>query len=340
VAKAAAEAAEGVQKQAEAAVEDGKKKATETEKPIHLVAFSPDHLELAIAGDNGLVQLYSAESGAAVDILTGVGDVVSATTYLHDNTLVTAAKNKSIVHWNTQAPWSLVSTIGSIDDPTVFADRVISLDFSPDGKLLAAAGGEPSRSGELKLWNIADPVKPMLARAFKDPHSDTIFSARFSPEGDRIATGAADRFVKIWNTADGTLIRALEGHTHHVLGVAWRMDGKTLATGSADNTIKVWDTQTGEQKRTIQGLSKEITSLTFIADTPRAIVSAGDNTVRLYNTDSGGNERNFGGASDFVYSASASADGKLVIGGGQDGVLRLWNGENAQLVKAFEAKAN
>ena len=44
----------------------------------------------------------------------------------------------------------------SADDSSTFADRVIALDFSPDGKLLATAGGEPSRSGELKLWNVAD----------------------------------------------------------------------------------------------------------------------------------------------------------------------------------------
>jgi WD40 repeat protein len=337
-AKKAVELAEAAQKQAETALDEGKKSATAAEKPVRAVAFSPDGFQLAVGGENGLVQVYSSETGAAVDAFTGQGDAILAAAFAADNTLVASAGNKSIVHWNTHAPWTLERSIGKADDQSSFVDRVISLDFSPDGKLLATAGGEPSRSGELKLWNVADGT---LAREFKEPHSDTIFSVRFSPDGDRIATSAADRFVKIWKTDDATLIRALEGHTHHVLGVAWRLDGKILASGSADNTIKVWDTTTGEQKRTIQGLAKEVTSVSFVADTPRAIVSAGDNTVRLYNTDSGGNERNFGGASDFVYSAAASADGKLVVGGGQDGVVRLWNGDNAQAIKAFEpAKAN
>ena len=341
VAKQAAEAAEVAQKQAEAALEEGKKTAAAAEKPARAVAFSPDNLQMAIGGENGLVQLYSSETGAPVNVFTGQGESLLAAAYTADNTLITSAENKSIVHWNTQAPWTLAATIGKPEDPSVFADRVLSLDFSADGKLLVTAGGEPSRSGELKLWSVENPAAPALVKTFHEPHSDTIFAARFSPDGDQIATGAADRFVKVWNTRDGNLVRSLEGHTHHVLGVAWRMDGKILASGSADNTIKVWDTQTGEQKRTIQGLSKEVTSITFVADTPRAIVSAGDNTVRLYNTDSGGNERNFGGASDFVYSAATTADGKLVVGGGQDGVLRLWNGENAQVIKAFEpAKAN
>jgi WD40 repeat protein len=338
VAKQAAEAAEAAQKQAETVLEEGKKKAAEAEKPVRTVAFSPDNQLLCTGGEDGLVQVWSAETGTAVDTFAGQGEAVIAGAYAPDGTLVTSAANKTIVHWDTLAPWTLERTIGKADDPGTLVDRVLALAFSPDGKLLATAGGEPSRTGELKLWNVPDGT---LARAFNESHSDTIFAVRFSPEGDRIATCGADRFVKIWKTADGTLARALEGHTHHVLGVAWRMDGKILASGSADNTIKVWDTLTGEQKRTIQGLKKEVTSITFVADGPRAIVSAGENAVRLYNTDSGGNERNYSGASDFVYSAAASADGKLVVGGGQDGVLRLWNGENAQVLKSIEpAKAN
>jgi WD40 repeat protein len=154
VAKQAAEAAEAAQKQAEAALEEGKKNAAAAEKPIHAVAFSPDNLQLAIGGDNGLLQLYSAETGAPVDVFTGQGDSVRAAVYAADNTLVASANNKSVIHWNTQAPWMLAQTIGKIEDPSIFVDRVIALDFSPDGKLLATAGGEPSRSGELKLWDV------------------------------------------------------------------------------------------------------------------------------------------------------------------------------------------
>jgi hypothetical protein len=195
LAKKATEAAEAAQKETEAALESGKKKASDAEKLVRTVAFSPDNQYLAIAGDNGLVQAYSAESGAPVEALSGQQGGVLAAVYTPTGSLISAAADKSLVHWNLQAPWTLVATIGKAEDPSVFADRVIALDFSPDGTLLAAAGGEPSRSGELKLWNVVEPAAPTLARAFTDPHSDTIFSASFSPEGDRIATSGADRFV-------------------------------------------------------------------------------------------------------------------------------------------------
>jgi WD40 repeat protein len=49
---------------------------------------------------------------------------------------------------------------------------VLSLDFSHDGKLLATGGGDPSRSGELIVWDVATqaPVKNL-----ETAHSDTVF---------------------------------------------------------------------------------------------------------------------------------------------------------------------
>ena len=61
----------------------------------------------------------------------------------------------------------------------------------------------------------------------------------FSPDGQQLASCAADRFIKLWNVADGKFVRSFEGHTHHVLGVAWRADGRVLVSSGADMVLKV-----------------------------------------------------------------------------------------------------
>jgi WD40 repeat protein len=76
-----------------------------------------------------------------------------------------------------------------------------------------------------------------------------------------LASGAADKFLKVWDVAKGTLIRSYEGHTHHVLGVAWKFDSNVIATCGADNVIKIWDVNTGEQQRTIAGFNKQLRAL-------------------------------------------------------------------------------
>jgi WD40 repeat protein len=331
--KKAAEAAEAVQKTAEAAAEAGKKKVKDSESMTRALAFSPDNLYLAVGGDNKLVQTWSAETGAPADTFAGPAGAIQAIAFTPAGAILSAAADKSVVLWNNQAPWTLERTIGAADDPKKLIDRVIALDFSPDGKLLATGSGEPSRSGELKLWNPADGT---LVRTIADAHSDTIFGVRFSPSGEQIASCGADRFVKVWTTATGALVKPFEGHTHHVLGVAWQSDGKGLASCGADNVVKVWDVSTGEQRRTIEGFGKEVTAITFVGGTPRVLTTSGDRTVRLHNTESGGNERNFGGPSDFLYTLAVTPDGKIVVAGGQDSILRVWSLESGQQVRQFD----
>ena len=70
--------------------------------------------------------------------------------------MLSIADNKTSYLWDTNPQWTLARTIGSVDSTDALADRVTALDFSPNGKLLATGSGEPSRSGELKIWNVAD----------------------------------------------------------------------------------------------------------------------------------------------------------------------------------------
>jgi len=313
--------AEAAIKTAEMKLKEGQAAAAAAEKPIRALAFAPNGAMYYTVGDDGLVQTWATETGATLGVIAAAGKPITAVALTANGVLT--VNDKALTHWNPSQPWTLERTIGNADDPSILADRVLALEFSPDGSQLASGGGEPSRTGEVKIWNPAD---GKLIKALTDPHSDTVFAVRWSPEGDKLATSGADRFMKIFDAKTGSLIRAFEGHTHHVLAVAWHQNGRVLSTGSADNTIKVWDLRTGEQKRTIQGFSKEITSLNYLADTPRVIAGGGDNVIKVTNVDSGANEKSLSGSPDFIYAAAASADGKTIVGGGQDGILRIWEG--------------
>ncbi|HUE73348.1 MAG TPA: c-type cytochrome domain-containing protein [Pirellulaceae bacterium] len=307
--------------------------AQQSEKPLKAIAFSPNGQLVATAGDDQLLHTYDSETGAAIDVFEGAGAALNVVAFTADNNPIAAAANNTGLVWDYATEWKLERTIGNPDSSELLVDRVTALDFSPDGKLIASGGGEPSRSGEIKIWEVAS---GNLVRALKDPHSDTVFGLDFSPDGVQLASCGADRFVKVHNVADGAFVRAFEGHTHHVLGVAWRADGRMMASSGADAAIKVWDTRTGDQLRTIQGFTKEITGIRFVAEGDIVLVSSGDKIVRFTNAANGGNVRDFPGSADYVYASAVSADGKTIISGGADSVLRIWN-ENAQPVVTFEA---
>jgi WD40 repeat protein len=322
VAQAAVQAAEAIVKQSEADLQTAQQAATAAEKPRRALAFSHDGLRLAAAGDDGVVHLFSGENGAPLDTLAGHAVAPVAVEFLADGSLRSLA-DKTAIRWNVNPEWVHERTIGKPEDAVTLVDRVLALAWSPDGKTLATGSGQPSRSGQLKLWNVAD---GSLVREFADAHSDTVFAIDFSPDGTLLATCAADRFMKVWDVAAGKLARNFEGHTGHVLGVTWKSDGRRLASCGADNAIKIWDFVTGEQVRSIANAQKEVVAITFIGDGDELVSANGEGAARVHRAGDGGNVRNYG-SSDFQYAVAVSEDGKIVVTGGQDSKLRIWNGQ-------------
>jgi len=232
--------------------------------------------------------------------------------------------------------WQLERTIGDINDPSVFEDRVLALDFSPDGNLLATGGGVPTRSGQLKIFKVED---GKLEKEFSEPHSDTIFDLEFSPDGTKIATAAADRYSKVFTVESGEVVHALEGHTHHVLGVSWQANGARIATSGADSEIKIWEAETGKQHKTVKGHGKEVTAIEFLGKGDEAISCSGDTSVRRVRAGGGNFARTYNGAGDFLHAADVSIEGETVAAGGQSGKLYIWSGNDGKLLHTIEPKS-
>jgi len=327
LAQGAMTAAETYQKQCEAAVPVAKKAAGDSAMAVKGVAFSADGLILATAGDDKLVQTWSAETGAAMEEYRAAGAIASVA--LGGGAIV-AGTEKTISSWVTKSDWVLDKRLPLAGQPPIL-DCVNALDFSTDGKLLAAGGGVPTRGSEIRVWSVTD---GQLRHRFDEAHSDSVFAVKFSADGKKLATGAADRFARVFDLEKNSLIHSFEGHTHHVLGVAWKRDGRTLATAGADNMVKVWDPITGEKRKNIEGWGKEVTSISFVGDTDQIMASCGDGRVRITKSD-GADVRAWAADADFVLGAAVSSDGSIVVSGGQDGIFKVWNGTNGAAIASY-----
>lgn len=333
--KASSEKAAAAVLTTKAAVEQAHKAVTEGEKPVRTLAFAPNGLALATAGDSGAVQTWSAETGAGFDTFPGDIGAVDAVAYTPDGRLVSATAKKPAVVWRSGPAWTLARTIGTGDEKSPLVSRVLALDFSPDGKWIATGGGAPSRNGEVKIWKAAD---GSLVREITPSHSDSVYGLDFSPDGKLLATASADKFVKIFDATTGKLVKPLSGHTHYVLGVSWRADGRMLASCGADKVVKLWSYPAGEQLKTVEGFQKEVTSVRFVGLGNELLTTSGDTKVRLLKDD-GSTARDFGGSKGFILAAAVTPDGQVVLGGGQDSILRIWNGPTAKTLFTLDPPA-
>jgi len=121
---------------------------------------------------------------------------------------------------------------------------LIRLEFSPDGKLLAAGAGS---SGRVWIWDAATGRQV----AELGDHGFAVLALAFSPDGRLLATSGFSRDeAYLWELPSGRLVGTLKGHVQTLVAVAFSPDGKTLATASHDRKVKLWNLATQQELAT------------------------------------------------------------------------------------------
>jgi len=130
------------------------------------------------------------------------------------------------------------------EHPPVYRNppTITSLDISPDGKLIAAAGYS-------EVFLIDASTGQRLQRLIGD--SPRINSVRFSPDSKRLAvaggTPSIAGEIQVWNLQTHALELSKSVTYDTLSGVRWSPDGTQLSFGAGDNSVRAIDPISGEQ---------------------------------------------------------------------------------------------
>ena len=170
-----------------------------------------------------------------------------------------------------------VGTLYTMDNPPEYTmpPVVTSLDYSPDGQLLAITGFHEV------LLHKAD-GSGLLARLVG--LSERVESLAFSPDGKRLAVagGQPGRMgeIQIWNLEKKQLQLSKSVTYDTLYGASWSPDGKFLAFGATDTSVRVIDAMTGKQIVYMAGHDDWVRGTVFSMD-GKSVFSVGrDKTVK------------------------------------------------------------
>ena len=166
------------------------------------------------------------------------------------------------------------------------------------------------------------------AKTFRG-HSHGIWAVAFSPDGTTLASGGAERLVRMWDVETGRLLRSLRGHTHDIRAIVFTPDGQTLATASEDRTIRLWNGKTGEpMKLLFTRYDHSVCSLSLSPDGLMLARGSHNKDIKIWEVTTGTELMTLLGKDEYDHHWSVcvafSPDGIHLATGTDIGKIKIW----------------
>jgi serine/threonine protein kinase len=296
--------------------------ATFGEPPSTAAAgLSPAGDLLATAGSDGALRLWDLHTRTRVKTFrtelhqrTGHDAMAGVIAFSPDGGLLASGHVDGAVHlWNVE--------VGEEYPVRLRHDALVgAIAFSPDGSVLASGGMDSN----LKLWEVRAAVGGEARRELlRQPSGVT--SLAYAGRGAWIATGHANRVIRVHDAKTLRLVATLRGPEAQVSLLAAAPDGRRLAAASHDRTIRLFDLGSRTELFSVGGHRRPTTSLSFFSDGTHFATVALDNAVLVWDCESRATIAALWGQAEESFAAvSLFRGGDHIAVALADGRIRLW----------------
>jgi WD40 repeat protein len=340
---------------------------------VKSIAFSPEGKQLASGSFDHTVRVWDVETGDCLRTLSGHtstittiafsrdGDVLASSSYDETVKLWNAATGQctKTLHGHSNRVWSVafsptgqwlasggddhaaklwnVETGQCIKTIKGHTNSVMAIALSPEGHHLASGYEDQT----IRLWNVSAEACVQILYG----HTNRVWSVAFNSQPIRngnsaeeitLASGSADRTIKLWNWKTGRCLKTLQGHDSWVWSVAFHPQGQHLASASYDRTIKLWDVDAGKCIETLAGHTAPVVSVAFSPNGEWIASSSFDTTIKLWNIQTGHCLKTLLGHSNSVWQVNFSPDGQYLVSCSFDQTVKLWDISTGECLKTFE----
>ncbi len=298
---------------------------------ITTIAYSPDGKYFASSSYDQTVKLWALQTGQCIKTLHGHSNRVWSVAFSPTGQwLASGGDDHATKLWDVQTGQCIKTIKGH-------TNAVLAIALSPDGQHLASGYEDQT----VRLWAMATEVCVQTLHG----HHNRVWSVAFNPHADddgrsaneiTLASGSADRTVKLWHWQTGRCLHTLQGHSSWVWSIAFHPRRLLLASGSYDRTVKLWDTDAGKCIQTLEGHTAPVVSVAFSPNDAWLASSSFDNTIKLWDMQTGQCLQTLRGHSNSVWQVSFSADGKSLVSCSFDQTIKRWDIATATCLQTLE----
>ncbi len=274
---------------------------------VTAASLSADGATALTAGDDGIVRLWDAATGAPREVIDIGAPVLAAA-------LDPTGERLAILTADGARLSDLVG--GDVVALRLPADhRIDGLAWSPDGLRIATAGVD----GVARAWDRSGRAAGELAR-----HEAALTSVAWAPDGSSVAIASVDGTARVVRVRDGVTLAVVLGHEGPVNRVAFSPTGGHLATGSfGDRTARLAAVGSGDVVAVLRGHEDAVRDVAFSPDGSLVATAGADWITRLFDLE-GRLVAELRRHEDIVTAASFGPRGQRVVTGSWDGTARIW----------------
>jgi U4/U6 small nuclear ribonucleoprotein PRP4 len=252
---------------------------------------TPDNLNLASAGGDGDIHLWSLTQDTPISTLSGhTARAVRTAFHPSGRYLASASYDTTWRLWDVNTTQELLLQEGH-------SKEVFTVAFNGDGSLAASAGLDSIG----RIWDLRSGRTIM----FLDAHVAPIHALDWGSDGYRVLTGSADGFAKCWDLRAVRETATIGAHRGGVTDLKWFTGSDGPCSGNPIN-------------RDDQGAMQPKKSGTFM-------VSAGfDKAVNIFSADDWAMCKSLTGHDGTVLAADVTDDARYIASCGRDRTVKLW----------------
>ena len=234
-----------------------------------------------MAAGSMIAALEGFRRTGSIGILHGHTDTVNTVAFSPDGeTLASGSGDRTIRLWSTTTRRQIGRPFAKVPS------GLTAVVFSPNGRLLASAGGfDPS----VRLWDVRSHTQmgePIAADATGKPRYRYAYSVAFSPDGRRIVTAGHNHTIAMWDVATRREVGppfVCRPPCEPVTSVAFANDGRRIVSAGYDGDVRIWDAATHRQLARIPGGVGTIYAIAVNRNSSQLAYAGTDGTIRVLN---------------------------------------------------------